>query len=382
MSTEGGTRPLPLLEHLGSLPDPRRSNRRHSLAAILAMTVCSVLIGAESWNDIAEFSEMRRDWFAAFLDLSHGVPSHDTFNRVFALLDPDAFARHFAAWTSSLATHLDGVIAIDGKTLRGSRWQGGGALHMVSAWSASNGLVLASLAVDAKSNEITAVPELLSLLHLQGAIVTVDAMHCQRSTAAAITARDGDYIMAVKENQPTLLQDTRVCFTAAAGASATTVNKGHGRLEHRRHTVVSDHATIAYLRQEHAWPSLGAVARVQSRREHSDGRVEEAERFYLLSRSMTPEALGAAVRAHWGIENNLHWSLDVIFQEDRSRSRLAAQNLARVRQMCLNLLRLTPQGTASLRTRRKLPAVSDAYLVRVLHAGDQLPTTQNSTATL
>lgn len=375
--------PAPALTtHFAGLPDPRLARTtRHPLLSIVTIALCAVLAGADSWDSIAAFGEVRRGWFASFLDLPHGIPTHDTFNRVFAALDPAAFRAAFAAWMAAITGVLPAqVIALDGKTLRGSQDQrlGKSAIHLVSAWATANQLVLAQVKVDDKSNEITALPALLQQLALRGCIVTLDALGCQRTIAAQIVAQQADYVLALKDNQPTLAAEVQECFAqvdaegrhAAGVERTTTTDKGHGRLEVRRHTVLSDPEALAWLQDGRQWPGLAAVGRVEAERRVGEKRSRET-RYYLLSQALAAAAFGAAVRSHWGIENQVHWVLDMTFAEDRSRvrSKHAAENLAVLRHLALNLLRRAPtRRPVSLKAKRLAAGWDTDYLLEILQA--------------
>ena len=380
--------PIPacaLTTQFAQLPDPRvERTKRHPLLSIITIALCAVIAGADSWDSIAAFGELRARWFASFLEIPHGIPSHDTFNRVFAALDPDAFRAAFAAWMQAITGVLPAqVIALDGKTVRGShdRARGKSAIHLVSAWATANQLVLAQVKVDDKSNEITALPQLLQQLALSGCIVTIDAMGCQRAIAAQIVAQHGDYVLALKDNQPTLHADVHECFAQVAAAvstlppaagvdHATTTDKGHGRLEIRRQTVLSEPEMLAWLQEQQHWPGLAAVGRVEAERRIGE-QVSHETRYYLLSRVLPAAAFGAAVRSHWGIENQVHWVLDMTFGEDRSRvrSKHAAENLAVLRHLALNLLRRTPtRRPVSLKAKRLAAGWDTDYLLEILQA--------------
>lgn len=371
---------LSLTAHFARLDDPRVARTRlHPLLSVVTIALCAVVCGATSWNEIAEFGEGRAAWFARFLPLPHGIPSHDTFNRVFAALDPGQFRACFQQWTQAVAEVLPTqVIALDGKTVRGSRdaVHGTPAIHMVSAWATANRLVLAQEKVAAKSNEITALPLLLRQLALRGCIVTIDAMGCQRQIAQQIVDQQGTYVLALKGNQGSLHADVRDSFAQAQATAfaalghdyAETIDKGHGRLERRRHWVLTDAATLAWLQAQQQWPGLAAVGMVESERRIGPVLTQE-QRFYVLSAPLTAAAFGAAVRSHWGIENQVHWVLDVTFGEDRSRIRAghAAENVAVLRHCALNLLHRHPtRSKASIKTRRFKAATDEAYLVQVL----------------
>lgn len=369
-----------LAEHFAALEDPRVERTKvHPLLGIVSIALCAVIAGAESWNDVEEFGEAMEDFFAEFLDLPGGIPSHDTFNRVFAAINPLQFRECFLGWTRSVASALSAqVIAMDGKVLRGSgdSWAGKGPIHMVSAWAAEARLVLAQVKVDEKSNEITALPELLRALAISGCIVTIDAMGCQREIAQQIVEQGGDYVLALKGNQGTLQEDVVASFAEAAASDfadtvhdhAETVNKGHGRIEVRKSWVISDPEVMGWINSHHRWPGLAAIGLIQSERRIGE-KVEAESRYYILSRPLTAAEFAQAVRSHWGIENSVHWVLDVAFHEDASRIRAgyAAENFATLRHMALNMLRRRPtKRGASIRTRRLLAGWDKAYLLELL----------------
>lgn len=357
-----------------------------------------MIAGAESWDDIALFGQTKAAWLGQFLALPNGIPSHDTFNRVFAALDPDQFRAGFQSWIQAVAEVLlaevllaevlpTQVIAVDGKTLRRShdRSLGKSAIHLVSAWATQSQLVLAQVKVDDKSNEITAIPDLLRTLELAGCLVTIDAMGCQRAIAEQIVTQGADYVLALKGNQPDLLDEVADCFTLADaepydGArhdQQTSVSKAHGRLELHHHTVLADPAHLAWLQAEQRWPGLQALGRVHVERRALDPatpltRPIHEIRYYVLSRVLSAEDFGAAVRSHWGIENQVHWVLDVTFHEDASRIRAgyAAENVAVLRHIALNLLRqhtlTSPRGPRSLKAKRLKAAWDHDYLLHIL----------------
>lgn len=368
-----------LTEHFAALDDPRvERTKLHPLLSIIVIAICAVISGAESWDDIEEFGEIRADWFATFLDLPSGIPSHDTFNRVFAALDPVQFRSCFLHWMQAVAEVLPAqVIAIDGKTVRRSHDRGSGraAIHMVSAWASANRVVLAQVKVDEKSNEITALPDFLRTLALAGCTVTIDAMGCQHTIAQQILDQDGSYVLALKENQG-LLHDEVQWSVATAQADnfagirhdrVQTMEKGHGRIETRCALVIDDPAVLAWLQERHAWPGLQAIGMVRGERRIGTERTVE-DRYYLLSHPLSARAFGDAVRSHWGIENSVHWVLDVTFGEDQSRIRAgyAAENFAVLRHLALNLLRQQTTKRKSIKGRRLKAAWDTDFLLQIL----------------
>jgi predicted transposase YbfD/YdcC len=364
-----------LLDHFAELRDPRREHRRwHKLSDILVIAVCAVLCGAESFPAIEDFGHEREDWLQQFLELPGGIPSHDTFNRVLRLLDPVQFQACFLSWMRAVAEATAGeVVAIDGKALRRSFDKGTAkrAIHMVSAWATENGVVLGQRKVDTKSNEITAIPELLDLLALKGCIVTIDAMGCQRAIAQKILDQEADYVLALKGNQPTLEQAVERFFVTGPAAEAhrsrsayhEQTEQGHGRVELRCAWISAEldaELTAA------AWPGLQSIGMVEATRTLA-GETSVEQRFYLSS--LPPEAppFARAVRKHWGIENKLHWTLDVTFREDQSRLRAGhgAENFAVLRHIALNLLR-QESSPKSMPRKRLACALNPDYLLKVL----------------
>jgi len=331
------------LKYFAELSDPRvERTREHLLEEILLMAIAAVLSGAGSWNEIEDYGKAKRRWFKGFLKLPGGIPSHDTFNRVISGLDPAEMERGFSDWVVSIAKLTAGeVVAIDGKALCGTREAGKKTLvHMVSAWASANNLVLAQRKVDDKSNEITAIPRLLDALELSGTVVTIDAMGCQRSIAANIVDKKADYILAVKENQGHLLAEIKDSFrTLAADAIAEEIDCGHGRVERRRCSVIAD---LSLLEKASEWSSLQGLVRIESERYHkATGKTEREIRYYITSLKPDAARLNRAIRQHWGIENRLHWALDVSFGEDLERKRAghAAQNFSLLNRIALNLLK-------------------------------------------
>ncbi len=368
-----GTSPLTLKRHFRTLRDPRLRRRlRHELLDIVTIAICGVIGNANTWPDIVTFGISHYDWFERFLPLTNGIPSHDTFERVFDLLDPEAFGRCFLAWTRALFENLGlKQIAIDGKTLRGSRKKGLGALHMVSAWAGSNYLSLGQVAVNEKSNEITAIPKLLELLDLKGALVTIDAMGCQKEIARKIVDGGGDFLLTVKSNQETLLKDLEGAFEKAletnfAGLDHDTYETndyGHGRLERRIYTVIQDPENVS---QAKAWTKLSVIGMCCSER-NINGEVSSEVRFFIGSKRAKARYYGKALRNHWGIENNLHWQLDVSFHEDKNRTqnRHAAENLNCLRRLALILLK-KHSSKQSIARKRYRASMDEIFLEEVL----------------
>jgi predicted transposase YbfD/YdcC len=378
--------PLELIRvHFGSLPDPRMERTRdHGLIDILTIALCAAIGGADSWVQVEEFGKSKREFFDSFLDLPHGIPSHDTFNRVFAALDAEALERCLLNWATALSEDLAGeVVAIDGKTVRRSldRRAGQSPLHLVSAWAAESGLVLGQVATQAKSNEITAIPQLVEMLDLRGATVTIDAMGCQKDIARKIVGKQADYVVAVKENQPKLHEDVqRIMAEARDPGDAVgcryyeTLEKEHGRIEVRRVWCTPTQGRLWLEEQDQQWPGLAAVVLVEAQRT-VEGRTSIEHRYYITSRSgkeaHAAKHLAHIIRQHWGIENRLHWVLDMAFDEDRCRVRLGhgARNLAVLRKIALNLLRRETTSKVGIPSKRRKAGWDDRYLLRVMAGG-------------
>jgi predicted transposase YbfD/YdcC len=362
-------------DHFQDLNDPRvERTRKHPLITIVFIAVCGVLSGANSFASIHEFACDRRSWFARYLDLSNGIPSDDTLGRVLARLDPGAFEKCLLSWMQAVQeATANRLIAIDGKTVRGSyeRRDGKAALHMVSAWATENKLSLGQVVVDQKSNEITAIPELLQLLDVTGAVVTIDAIGCQKEIAAKIRERGGDYVLAVKQNQPTLHERITRAITAALEEDEVkcdeheTVESGHGRREMRSYAILAAPETVD---PEGLWQDLRAVGVTFSERVDSRGRGSLEARYYILSTLLTAEDFAGAVRGHWGIENNLHWQLDVSFREDECRVHRdhAPANLSVIRRFALGLLKRETGCKRGIETKRLKCAASDEYREKAL----------------
>ncbi len=356
-----------------SLPDPRVLGRtRHLLIDIVLIGICAVIGDCDDWSDIAQFAQKREAWFRRFLKLPGGIPAHDTFERVFAALDSRAFERCCLAWFRAAADLLGiGHIAIDGKTMRGSASAKLRPLHVVSAWATQANLTLGQVAVDKKSNEITAIPKLLELLDLHGALITIDAMGCQKEIAQKIVDDGGDYLLAVKGNQEHLLEDIQATVEKALNgeldkgvvAEYTTREDGHGRHEERSYVVVHD---VAHLRDREAWPKASTVGICCCERTVA-GKVSSEVHYFIGSRRMGARKHAQALRNHWKIENHLHWQLDVSFGEDQSRiqDRRGAENFGLLRKLALSLLKRNPTKT-SIARKRKTAALDTAFLEEIL----------------
>ena len=364
------------LHHFNDLPDPRQAGKvMYPLDEVLLLSLLAVLAGAESFVDIARFGCMKRDLLRRFRPFRDGTPSHDHLGDIFAALDADQFQRCFVSWVSSLIGVPEGVVAIDGKTSRRSGGKAGkGAIHMVSAFAASQRLVLGQMKVAEKSNEIVAIPKLLDLLSIEGAVVTIDAMGCQRAIARKIIDKKANYIFGLKGNQGSLRDDVELLVTeqkarnfADSDISRTeTIDADNGgRIETRTTTVIHD---VDWLRERHDWPGLNAVAIVESTREIA-GKIERETRYYITSLVVLAHLLGPMIRSHWAIENSLHWVLDMVFRDDECRVRTnhAPANFTTIKHMACNLLR-RPSGKDSVRLRRKVAAWDDDFLAGLVRA--------------
>lgn len=363
-----------LTEYFKEIPDPRQEGKvKHNLLEIIVMTICAVIAGCEVWEDICDYCRVKEEWFHNKLGmkLEHGIPSHDTMQRVWSMIEPEEFERCFCGWVSSVCRKTNGeIVSIDGKTLRRS---GGGdqkPIHMVSAWANAQQLVLGELAVEEKSNEITAVPQLLDMLDVSGCIVTADAMSCQKQITKKITEKGADYALSLKENQPTLCQEVQEYFATALEnpaqypelMSCRTKDCGHGRIENRSYYLSAD---IDWYQDRSQWAGLRAFGMVRSKVE-KNGQISEDTRYFITS-LLDLSSFADAVRKHWGIENSLHWCLDMIFHEDYSRIRKdhSAENMAVVRHIALNILKKFPANLSLARKRRRC-AYDDDFLAEVL----------------
>ena len=368
-----------ILDHFAELDDPRvERTRHHKLVDIIAIAICATICGADSWVHVELFGKSKLAWFQTFLELPHGIPSHDTFGAVFARLDPMQLQNCFVSWTEAIAELLPGeVVAIDGKTARRSydRASKKGAIHMVSAWATQQSLTLGQVKTDEKSNEITAIPQLLEMLDLHGCIITIDAMGCQREIAQQITDGGADYVLAVKENQGQLYEGIQDLFEGAEAWGfdgvphdhAQTLDKGHGRVERRECRVIADQDCLDYLDPQGRWPQLKAVVKVVGYRQTPEGSTSQP-RYYISSLAGAAEQLLTVVRSHWSIENSLHWTLDVTFREDQCRVRKehGPQNMNILRQIGHNLLKNERTLKVGIQGKRLNAGWDEDYLLKVL----------------
>ena len=358
------------LRYFSSLTDPRvERTREHRLDDILFIAIASVICGAEGWNDMEEFGKSKQEWLKSFLELPGGIPSHDTFNRVFSALDPEELEGCFLEWTRSVAD-LCGheVIAIDGKSICGSRDAGNKRIvHMVSAWAEQNHIVLGQVKVDEKSNEITAIPRLLDLLVLKGCIVTIDAMGCQKDIATKIIDKEANYLLALKGNQGNLLEQVEDSFRFLPVTDFNEqIDAGHGRIETRRCFLISD---LSMIEAKQEWTCLNCLVKIESQRYiKSTGKTETQTRFYISSLPPNAKLINRSTRAHWGIENSLHWVLDVGFNEDASRKRtgFAAQNYSLLNRIALNLLKNDKTTKVGVRGKRLKAGWDNNFLIKII----------------
>ena len=372
------------LQHFEDLKDPRLNNhnKRHGLEDILVITLLGAICGADNWVEISEFGRSKQDWLSTFLELPHGIPSHDTFGRVFALLDSHQFDMCFRRWIQSFTLSLSQeVIAIDGKTLRGSgnRRQKQSPLHLVSAWASEQGLLLGHLQTAEKSNEITAIPQLLKMVHIKDSIVTIDAMGCQTSIAQEIQDQGADYVLSLKENHPKLYETVKAIFHVGEHRQYKKIlhrrkvekRHDHGRCETRRYTLVSARDPAVF---QVRWPGLKGIGKLEVTRT-TNNQVEYSTRYFLTSLAYEDiDLFKKALRQHWHIEIGLHWSLDVSFKEDLNQTHKAnaAKNLATVRRIALNLLKQEKTNKRGILCKRKKAGWNEKYLMKVLIADQGL----------
>ena len=359
--------PIP---YFSNLQDPRVERTKvHFLEDIIFIAIASVLCGAETWDDMEDFGKSKEAWLKTFLQLPEGIPSHDTFNRVFSMLDPCELEKCFMEWTRSVSNLTTGeVISIDGKSICGSRDRGKKSIvHMVSAWAGINNIVLGQLKVDDKSNEITAIPKLLELLVIKGCIVTIDAMGCQKDIAEKVIDREADYILSLKGNQGTLHEQVQDSFRFLPAISvAEETDAGHGRVETRCCSVIDD---LSMIEQKGLWKNLHCIIKIEAERYFkATGKTESETRFYMSSLPPNAELLNRSIRGHWGIENSLHWTLDVAFNEDNSRKRAgcAAQNFSVINRIALNLLKNEKSSKRGVKGKRLKAGWDNEYLLSIL----------------
>lgn len=360
--------------HFANLDDPRKYNIRHNLIDIITIAICAITCGAQNWVDVEQYGKSKYDWLTQFLQLPNGVPSHDTFGRLFSLLDPKQFNDSFTSWWQSIGSLLHQEhIAIDGKTLRASYDNAleKGAIHMVSAWAVQNGIVMGQVKTDEKSNEITAIPELIKQLELQDAIVSIDAMGCQKTIAKQIIEKKADYVFSLKGNQSNLHDQIKEFFQdhpndSDAFVRVESVDGDHGRIETRRYFSTSD---IDWLQGKENWAGIKSITMVQRQREIGDTRSAETS-YYISSIENDAQKIARAIRAHWHIENSLHWVLDVTFNEDKCRVRKdhAPENAATLRHIVLNLLKQEKSFKGSIQTKRLKAAWENSYMLKILQS--------------
>ena len=369
----------PILSYFCTMKDHRiNRKKRHPLENIIAITIVAVICNSNTWKEIAYFGEMKKDFFSKFLDLRNGIPGRDTFRRFFAVLDPKVFESHFTQWAKSLTKDIDKeFVSIDGKAPRqANRMREDSPIHLVSAWASANALILGQIKTDEKSNEITAIPSLLEVLFLEGSTVTIDAMGCQKNIVEKIVAKKADYVLALKENHPTLLEEVTLSFKEKpCHKFYETLDYGHGRIEKRKCSIIND---LGFISDKESWKNLHTVVRIDSQRMiKKTGEIQQESRYYISSLTDV-EKISKAIRSHWGVENRVHWCLDMIFDEDSSSKRagFAAQNFSLINKIALNLIRSNKDGKVenelfdkwtSIKSRRKFAHFSDPYLFELLN---------------
>jgi predicted transposase YbfD/YdcC len=367
---------LSLIKHFEPIDDPRKERKKlHKLIDIIFISICAVIANADSFVDIQRFGEAKKNWFKKYLELPNGIPSHDTFGRVFALLDPEKLKEYFLSWVKEIMNSIDGeVIAIDGKTIRHSfdKVKEKNAIHIVSAWATENMIVLGQKKVNEKSNEITAIPDLLEILDIKNCIITIDAMGTQKDIAKKIVKKEADYVLALKGNQGTLCEDVKLFLDGIDNKNEMeidydyfkTIDKDHGRIEIRECFATAD---LDWLSQKDQWEKITTIFMIKSKR-IIEGKTTTETRYYISSLAASAEKNLNAVRKHWGVENSLHWSLDVSFREDESRIRKdnAPENFNLIRHMALNLLKQDKSLKVGITAKRKNAGWDEKYLMQIL----------------
>jgi predicted transposase YbfD/YdcC len=360
-----------IIHHFSSIEDPRRDlHKKHKLSDIFFITLCATICGADNWVAIERFGKAKEQWFTEQLNLKNGIPSHDTLGDIFSVIDTEQFSQCFSNWVADLSDlSEEDIIAIDGKCLRRSldKASNKAAIYMVSAWSRQNSLVLGQVKVADKSNEITAIPKLLARLDIAGAVITIDAMGCQKKIAKQIIQQKGDYVLSLKGNQGLLHEDVTTYFESSLSPEVAmqTVDGGHGRIETRTLRVSDE---LDWLKKDHSWSGLKSILAVTAKREIGE-KVTEETRYFISSLSADdPSKLEHAVRAHWSIENNLHWVLDVAFNEDSNRARkgYSAANLAVTRHIALNLIKSEKTAKVGIKTKRLMAGWDNKYLLKTI----------------
>lgn len=359
-----------IIDFFEPIVDPRKNsgNKQHELLDIITISISAVICGAESWNEIERFGKAKKKWLSTFLSLSNGIPSHDTFNRVISAIDPDKFENCFRKWISSTIEKTGDIISIDGKTIRGAKVNGKSPIHMVSAWSSEN-VVLGQVKVNEKSNEITAIPELLETLAIEGAVVTIDAMGCQKEIANKIIKNRADYVFGLKGNQAALLQEVEDEFFFSKEEKVFEhLDFGHGRIETRKCSVINKE-DFDHVISHKAWNQMSSIIKIESTRVFKNKNInEESTRYYITSLNKKPDELLHIVRSHWGVENKLHWMMDVVFSEDYNRKRAgyAAQNFSLINKIALSLLKKDKTTKVGIKSKRKIAGWDEDYLLTVL----------------
>lgn len=358
-----------VIDFFNELKDPRasRGNKQHELLDIVAISICATICGADCWEEIESYGLIKENWLKTFLALPNGIPSHDTFNRLMSTIDPLEFEQCFSNWVSGLLVATNEIISIDGKTICGAKVNGKSPIHMVSAWASKNNVALGQVKVSEKSNEITAIPNLIENLAIEGAIITIDAMGCQKEIAKKIKSKNADYVLALKENQAELLQEVQDEFRFSKMVDfSEDVDYGHGRIETRKCTVINNFNMIESHKN---WANMKSVIKIESTREFKGkNKIENSVRYYISSLNKSAEEFQTIIRSHWAIENKLHWSLDVAFGEDFNRKRAAnaAQNFSLINKIVLNLAKNEKTCKLGIKSKRKIAGWDENYLLKIL----------------